>query len=51
MKTDPFTEKLFLITILRCGIDIASKVLNEYLIIRDNEEIKRWIIEIGKENN
>ena len=38
MKTDDYTEKLFCLALLKCGTDIAAKVLDEYIKIRDSKE-------------
>uniref|UniRef100_A0A6M3Y421 Uncharacterized protein n=1 Tax=viral metagenome TaxID=1070528 RepID=A0A6M3Y421_9ZZZZ len=45
MKIDEFTEKLFLAAILRCGVDIASKVISAYIEVRADEEVINWIKE------
>jgi len=37
-----FAEKLFCVALLRCGVDIAHKVLTEYLKIREDEDILEW---------
>ena len=43
-KIDVFTEKLFCMALLRCGTDIAAKVLEEYLEIKNDEKIHAFLL-------
>jgi len=49
MKTDPYTEKLFCAALLKSGTDVTSKVLTEYLELRDSKKFNDWLESIAAE--